>query len=373
MMTASPLVPEAQLSRQVLMQSQSARSSGPRRCGIVSAIKDEAAYIHEFIRHHLYFGFSEIVLLVNRTTDDNIRLLNKIAVRYPQVSYMVTDFIDDLGLSAAIQAVSLAYGIRALRKNRVCTHALVADADEFWTPVDFSSSIEMVLGGYKEFDLLSYNWAAQHLREQPFTPPLASSDSLACKAYKTVVRLDSPIVAVKAHHSILAKEYLSQMVWIDSFGVDKRYSVPLFGDESISPPSASPSPWWHRLLGQPVYVVHRVQRSEQEYLYNLLKGRAEENAVDAYRIKTYKGGFQERSNMTLGLDRALVEPYHKSLNEVVDQCDINREIDAARLRITATAAQFSDLLPHATQHIPVDERLAVLARVLSGTSFAVEA
>jgi hypothetical protein len=339
----------------------------------VSAIKDEAAYIHEFIHHHLYFGFSEIVLLVNRTTDDTIQILNKIAVRYPQVSYMMTDFIDDLGLSAAIQSVSLAYGIRALRKNRVCTHALVADADEFWTPVDFSSSIETVLGGYKEFDLLSCNWAAQHIREQPFTPPLASLDFLACKAYKTVVRLDSPIVAVKAHHSILANDYLSQMVWIDSFGVDKRYSVPLFGDESISPPSASPSPWWHRLLGQPVYLVHRVQRSEPEYLYDLLRGRAEDNEVNAYRIKTYKPGFQERSNMVLGLDRSLVERYHQSLNKFVDQCDIGREIDAARLRITATSAQFSELLPQATQHIPADERLAVLARVLSGTSFAVEA
>lgn len=372
-MTPTPLVYEAQLSRHVLMHAQSGSSVAPRRCGLVSAIKDEAAYIHEFIHHHLYFGFSEIVLLVNRTTDATIQILNKIAVQYPQVSYMVTDFIDDLGLSDAIQSLSLAYGIRALRRNRVCTHALVADADEFWVPLDFSSPIDKVLAGYKEFDLLSYNWAAQHSREQPFERPLASSDSLVCKAYKTIVNLESPIVAVKAHQSILSGDYQSSLVWIDSFGVDKRYSVPLFGEDSVKPPSALSSPWWHRLLGQPVYVVHRVQRSETEYLYNLLKGRAEENAVDEIRVKTYKGGFVVRSTMDLGLDQMLLARYHDSLKAFVQKCDIDGEIEAARLRITATVARFHEILPKATQHIPIADRSAVLARILAGTSFATDA
>lgn len=376
-MSQKPLIAESQLARLVLsLEGHTTTASPqvtPRQCGVVCAIKDEAAYIHEFIHHHLFFGFAEIVLLVNRTTDSTVHILNKICSTYPQVSFLVTDFVDDLGLASSIQPLSFAYGIRELRRNRRCGFALVVDADEFWTPLDFETPIADALAQYPDFDLLSLNWAPQHMDEEPFSPPFSSLNAIAAKTFKSIVNLASPIIAVKPHLAIMEPSYSEGQVWLDSFGVEKLYSIPLFGEKSRyeqAHESDKPRPWWHRLLNQNSYILHRVQRSESEYLFNLLKGRSELNEFGKYLIKTYKSGFLRKTNMPLHLDPARVAQYHESLHKFVVDCCIAEEVDQARNYILSVVSHFADILPLALDHIPALERQSVLAKVLAGTRFS---
>lgn len=376
-MSQQPLIAESQLARLVLKMESHTSSALPqaarRQCGVVSAIKDEAAYIHEFIHHHLFFGFAEIVLLVNRTTDSTVHILNKICSTYPQVSFLVTDFIDDLGLASSIQRLSFAYGIRELRRHRRCGFALVVDADEFWTPLDFKTPIADALAQYPDFDLLSLNWAPQHIDEEPFSPPFSNLKAMAGKSYKSIVNLASPIITVKPHFAIMEPSYSEGQVWLDSFGVEKLYSIPLFGEKSRyeqAYESDRPRPWWHRLLNQNSYILHRVQRSESEYLFNLLRGRAELNEFGKYLIKTYKNGFSRKTNMPLQLDPSRVAQYHESLHRFVIECGIAEEVGQARDKILSVVSHFGEILPLALDHIPALERQSVLAKVLSGTRFS---
>ena len=56
---------------------------------LVAIAKDEASYIADWIHHHLYFGFDQIHVYVNRTTDNTIAILKEITKRYTGVSFEV--------------------------------------------------------------------------------------------------------------------------------------------------------------------------------------------------------------------------------------------------------------------------------------------
>jgi len=60
---------------------------------LVAIAKDEAAYLPEWIYHHLHFGFDEIEVYVNFTTDNSYEVLAAIAkhhpVRYRNAEYLV--------------------------------------------------------------------------------------------------------------------------------------------------------------------------------------------------------------------------------------------------------------------------------------------
>ena len=45
---------------------------------LIAVAKDEDTYIHEWIHHHLYLGFSPIYIGVNRTSDKTFDIINPV-------------------------------------------------------------------------------------------------------------------------------------------------------------------------------------------------------------------------------------------------------------------------------------------------------
>jgi hypothetical protein len=72
------------------MNSEELKSKTPN-IHLIGCAKNEAAYIPEWIFHHLDIGFSSIKIYVNDTDDNSIEVLNKIIKHHPQVSYCVAD------------------------------------------------------------------------------------------------------------------------------------------------------------------------------------------------------------------------------------------------------------------------------------------
>ena len=52
---------------------------------LIAISKDEAAYLPEWIFHHLKVGFDEIQIYVNNTKNNSLDILEKISSKYKQI------------------------------------------------------------------------------------------------------------------------------------------------------------------------------------------------------------------------------------------------------------------------------------------------
>jgi len=102
---------------------------------LVAVAKDEAAYLPEWIFHHLTIGFDEIDIHVNNTTDNTWELQNKLKA-LPQVNFIDADPIFSGGYVFPQEEVYEQALLSARAEG--FTHMMFLDIDEFW----FSPSIE---------------------------------------------------------------------------------------------------------------------------------------------------------------------------------------------------------------------------------------
>ena len=113
-----------------------------RKVALVAAAKNEAAYLAEWVHHHLYFGFDPIEIHVNRSSDRTEEIARRIAAVEPRLQVFNADKIDHrLGGKASIQTTVYDAAVPRLRSSLGSRQYLsVLDLDEFWTPVDFQTS-----------------------------------------------------------------------------------------------------------------------------------------------------------------------------------------------------------------------------------------
>ncbi|MEI8640734.1 glycosyltransferase family 2 protein [Pseudoalteromonas sp. Hal099] len=139
---------------------------------LVAIAKDEAAYLPEWIFHHLYFGFDAIDIYVNNTTD-NTHELSLYLAPLESVSFIDGDSYFLSGLKTPQQNVYSSAFTKA--KEQGFSHIMFLDIDEFWTPLDMSTSIKDCLNLLRA-DVISFEWLNK-FEDNKFSPALESEIS----------------------------------------------------------------------------------------------------------------------------------------------------------------------------------------------------
>ena len=330
---------------------------GQQNCACLCVVKDEAPYIHEYIHHHLHFGFAPIVVLVNRTTDATVAIVRKIAEQHPEVVCLNCDMIDYLDVPAArIQLLGYAYGIAYLRTRSLARYALLSDADEFWFPLDFTRGISDWLRDFPatSFDQISFTWLNQFVREEKFVPPFRTAKASFSQGVKSLVDLTGQIRTTHFH----CCGFRDHPRHVDARGRPFR-SAPDRPHRNTGP-----------LHDHDAYVLHRIQRSEPEYIATLTRGRPGNHTA----LKDNRKGYLESSDHPLELPKDPLSSYHQSLDEFVARCGLGADLQQARdariLDDAAVKARIQAHLEHATDKA---EALRVLRKIFSGTAHFREA
>lgn len=293
----------------------------------MAVAKDEAAYIHEFIHHYLYFGFSHIFIGVNRTSDNTTEVLEKIQAQHSNVYFYNIDWIDwarpnGTNINEEIQFLAYASFIAKITNEfPEVQYCALLDIDEFWYPTGFQGTVDNWLQSTPYFDTASFYWACQFGDEAMFSKPFINKNARPRGQIKSFINLKSqrPLDRVRAH-SPLFKEH-EQVVHIDACGND---FAPRQGLKAAGRPTGD----------QPAYILHRMTRSEVEYVSNLRKGMLEADTP----IKTNRTGYWSTSDdHRLPLDPFLVKQYHDSLDRFTETCLIQEELRRARDNIMAEA------------------------------------
>lgn len=285
------------------------------RVAIIAIAKDEAAYLPDWVHHHLYFGFDGIFIGINRTTDLSLRVLEEIKKKYNNVFFQSVDWIDQAtneSINTEMQSIAYAFLTNFAKKENSYTHFLYIDIDEFWFPLDFTSNINSYISKFKKIDMVSFNWLMQYGDSKPFMRPF---DNLYCEPRRQVKSLIARNITEKITkyrcHIPLLEIKQNEYIHVDATGCDFVEGEKLQVSKRIPDKNFD------------AFILHRAYKSEKEYVALLVRNNPDSNIT----IKNNRqSGYRESKKFkepTVFIDLSKRIMYWKSLSKFKSQCNLD--------------------------------------------------
>ncbi|GGO63566.1 glycosyltransferase family 2 protein [Bowmanella pacifica] len=249
----------------------------PLKVRIVAVAKDEAAYLTDWVHHHLFFGFDDIEIHINRTNDNSAQVLSEISTLYPNVTWHNADWIDMCPASAKkqIQFIVYAKALDRARRDNSATHILFLDIDEFWCPVDFETSIKSCLNSIGRDSAIFFEWLNDLGNDVLFASLSETLIGNLSPLGKTLLPVSTSILELKHHVPELVDGVVPVLADGRTF-VGRENLEQAVSDELNSLKS--------------FFIFHRANRSEYEYVSLLYRGRPGNN----FAYKNNRNGLPRR-------------------------------------------------------------------------------
>ncbi len=270
---------------------------------LVAIAKDEAAYLPDWIFHHLYFGFDEIDIYVNNTTDNTndlkFSLHKENRVNFIDGNSFFNNLVNKPQEKIYRHAMDLA-------KREGFTHLLFLDVDEFWTPKDFNSDIKNCLNSIKS-DVICFEWFILQSELAEFSEPYnIENEGILSPFVKSILCLNRDYENVGVHNSISSS---ASYVLVD--GTPALFEGK--GKGKIA------SEYKSKELKQ-YFIQHRMFRSQMEYVSLLAQPLAinPSNAISTF--KSNRPGYCPiTSNVRYYLPEEKLEKYAFYKNEFMSK------------------------------------------------------
>lgn len=237
-----------------------------KKVKIIAVAKDEAAYLPEWIHHHLYIGVDAIDIYINRTSDNSLQLLENVSKQYPQINILSGDWVDTCPpeVSRFIQYITYANAFEQNRISQEYDYLFFLDIDEFWMPNDLDYKIHDLIDELKYPSCISIQWLNQYGDQQPFSFLTENIRGDLVRNVKSIVHKDADLKRMSLHHPLFDELGKGMMPEGDVFcGSDgKVYRETLHANLSKV---------------RKVMIIHRADRSESEYISLLFRGRPSDN------------------------------------------------------------------------------------------------
>jgi hypothetical protein len=274
---------------------------------LIAIAKDEAAYLPEWIYHHLCFGIDTIDVYVNNTTDNTLEVLNSIA-QNNDVNIINADKIYAKS-SEHFQSNAYKNAVSKTSKD-IYSHILFLDVDEFWTPSDFSTSIKSFIQEKNNFDVINFNWAI-HLDESE---------------YSTCYKENTKIVN-NSHIKYLVKTSVKFQPSIHNALGNLAYSD-CFGNEIVFDNAAKAKIETNSSNILPAFVIHRLYRSQKEYISLLSRGRPRGDKIKNNRFGYYNKNTTDELTFKINADK--LANYNLGFAKFIEKNNLNDKLKVAR-------------------------------------------
>ncbi|OFC70112.1 glycosyltransferase family 2 protein [Alteromonas confluentis] len=282
---------------------------------LVAIAKDEGFYFSEWIHHHLYFGFDEIDIFINRTTDNSREVLNGISSKYDNVKWHSADWIDKCPEDAKKQIQFIVYNKvwDDILNSGGYSHILFLDIDEFWIPKDFSRNIHDFLNSYSPDDVISFEW----LNDLGNIPAFSELPQILTGNLSPLVKTLYPVhtqIKELRHHVALFDGNPNHIL-VDGVPFEPRKSLIQAVREDLQSLKSA-------------FIYHRAHRSVEEYISLLYRGRPGDSfpyKTNRHGLPTPDAGYQE-----VELPKASYESYRNSLFDFKNSVNLSKESQNAK-------------------------------------------
>ncbi len=286
-----------------------------KKVKLVAVAKDEAAYLLEWVHHHLFFGFDEIEVYVNRTSDNSLDILSSISKKFSSVKYYQADWVDlcPEGARQHIQQIIYSMALNRAREENF-DYVMFLDVDEFFWPVNLTDTIKTKLLELKHPDSISFQWFNEKGSNKLFSPLMPRIEGFKHKLVKSIVRVSADIDSMSLHLPRFkgGRKLLS----------DGEKFVAANGHHEQLHPKLSKV--------RDVMIVHRMFRSPMEYASLLSRGRPSKTRLT---IKTNRFGYNVDNSDAdvLSSSDYAYKKYRASYSEFFEKTQLAEELETARV------------------------------------------
>ncbi|MDN2664383.1 glycosyltransferase family 2 protein [Psychromonas sp. 14N.309.X.WAT.B.A12] len=334
------------------MVSNALQSNSCQDVAVIAVIKDESAYIHEWIHHYLYFGFKHIYLGINRTTDRTTEVLDLICSQYSNVKYFVMDWIDKdadkSGINPSMQRLSFSFLANEAFRDPNVSHCLSVDADEFFYPTDFKQDVSHFINSMPYNSRLSIHWACQEVDGRAFSAPFENKKYYTTPQVKTIMSREAFDNLRKFTLHVPLLKISDKSRHIDASGnIFKKGKHREISESNFN-------------KDQKAFILHRMIRSETEYLALLLRKRPS----STLRVKDNRDGIIQRTKLfALEVNTEDLDAYYRSLDNFIVNCALTDTLTGIRNEIVSNS---QEILNISDEDLLKD--VDVYYKVLKGTS-----
>ena len=300
---------------------------------LVAIAKDEAAYLPEWIYHHLSIGVDAIDVYLNGITDNSFKVMRRICARHDNVNFFNADILmlNAVRAGRSFQYVVYRYAWQTERANRNFSHLAFLDIDEFLVPEQFGQNVDEIFVSSGKFDILSNLWYLDVPSDKgPFSQFFLESFKIQkTSVLKSVGRLRARLGFPMVHNFTKANKELEKLNAVLSDGTKVQYTAlgKRISDADIRRCVGKIEPW---------FVFHRVFRSHDEYCASLMRGRAHHRYDDP--IKNNRFGYLPRVSMphTIGpvyeykISQERCLGYQQGYENFIDECNLDVQIEVGR-------------------------------------------
>ena len=312
---------------------------------LVAIAKNEAAYLPQWIHHHFLVGFNEIEIYINDTTDNSVAICEKIKKNHPGLTFHIADQLRSESIRQNSSFQISAYN-QSLHRSSGATHLMALDLDEYLVPKNLNDNLQNLLKRQKTPDCLSFLWYSDHFNHKDaFTYPIQTKNTIHRMDHvKTVSKISGKIHSCSHHNFIYKKEDKiinllgGTIIRLDDTINSESNRSKLSKQQLNALSSDQTEPW---------FVLHCIYKSEQEYLASLCRGRGHNN--DQRPLKVNRWGmapypFYSPSPLEWCPEADQVERHHNSLNQFIQENELEEELKQARNDILKTANHLDNLL-----------------------------
>ncbi|HPE80776.1 MAG TPA: glycosyltransferase family 2 protein [Gammaproteobacteria bacterium] len=304
----------------------------PLKVKLAAIVKDEAAYLPAWLFHHLYFGFDEIEIYVNNTTDPTRDLVSNISRRFP-VRLTEADYIFSLDRNHTFQLEAYSQILESSRADGF-SHILFLDIDEFWTPRNFNSSIHDCVSRLCFPDIISFEWANK-LDEQLFSTPFSPANKLQpAKHVKSIFDTSLRLQYHRVHN-------------VQCMGA--TYLLADGSPNTAGPAEKLPT---HSTELKPYFIMHRAFRSVLEYISQIGKGRRNRQTdtfTEEFVFKTNRNGYIPHSPaldyLSFSIDEISLDRYYREFSSFCERCQLSDFLAAGQQFVIDRARMVIQNLP----------------------------
>lgn len=311
---------------------------------LVAIAKDEGAYIPEWVHHHLFVGFDEIEIFINRTSDNSEEVLNAINTQYPNVTWDYADWIDSCPVEAHkhIQFITYANAKYQCQKEGEYSHIFFLDIDEFLILDELTTSIHDLIKRFPADTPIAFEWLND-------CTPTAEAFS---KMPQTLVGNLSPLVKTLLPVDIIIKEFRHHLPvfkeQVNTMLVDQTFFKPQEKVKQALDPSVNSL--------KTSFIYHRAHRSQYEYISLLYRGRP----GDTFAYKSNRRGYPQltRKTRTVLLDEKAYFEYQASFKKFINAIATDKLGEGAEQFVSDRyKASIDNLDIHLSQDYPLMVRL----------------
>lgn len=309
---------------------------------LVAIAKDEAAYLHEWIHHHLYLAFDEIEIYLNRTSDNSEIVLSNIQKTHSNVRWHSADWVDTCppDVRKNIQFIAYAHALHETKKDPSFTHVLFLDIDELLILDGLKKNIHEFLEEFPQNSAVLFEWLNDIPEQQEAYQNLA--ENLYGKLSplgKTLFPTSANFKELRHHISLLNDNTPIILVDKSSFVGQQKIKQALI-------------PSLNSLKNS--FIYHRANRSPKEYISLLFRGRP----GDSFSYKSNRHGYPVKNKNTIvtKLDSSAYEHYIESFEKFKIETKFN-QTNPESTKFIEKRYQLS--IDNIDKHLKIDYKLMV--------------